>query len=113
MPDGRDGLPMAQTRSGVGVVTEQQRDHVMGDEEDSDSSNPSWGYGRQVLRRPEARSSEVAKANVIRTAEESRGLSRILADSVRRRRELPENRRQQQLDELAELEARERRAGRG
>ena len=113
MPDVQDGPPMAQTRSGVGVVTEQRKDHAVAGGDSSSSGNPEWGYGRQVLRRPEARGSEVAKANVIHTPEESRGLSRILAASVRRRRALSDVRRQQQLDELAELEAQERRATSG
>jgi hypothetical protein len=103
MPDALQSLPMP--------LAERQRDHVMdGEQDDAGAENPTWGYGRQVLRRPEARSSEVAKANVIHTAEESRGLSMILAASIRRRRALSDERLEQQLDYLAVREAQQRQA---
>jgi hypothetical protein len=72
----------------------------------ADDRNPAWGDGRAVVRRPEARDSDVAKANVIRTAADAAALSRTLVASVRRRRAMTDDKMQAQLDELAKRAAR-------
>lgn len=65
--------------------------------------NPAWGDGRAVIRRPEARDSEVAKAFVVRTEGESRALSATLFASVARRKARSPEQVRLELRELAAL----------
>lgn len=64
-----------------------------------------WRDGRLVVRRPEAKQSDVAKCCVPQTAVESEELALTLAASVDRRRGLSRRDRAQQLADLAALEA--------
>ena len=77
----------------------------MGHESGDRAPKPGWGAGRLVFRRPEARNSEIAKANIIHSEQESLDLDQTLAAAVMRRRALTIGEREQQLGQLAALEA--------
>ncbi|MFC0108762.1 hypothetical protein [Kibdelosporangium aridum] len=65
----------------------------------------NWRDGRIVLRRPEARNSAIAKCYIEQTPEQAETLKQVLTESVERRRNLSEQDRAAQLEQLAALAA--------
>lgn len=68
-----------------------------------DRYNPAWGDGRAVIRRPEARDSEITKAFVTRTQAETEALSATLFASVERLKARSPEQVRQELRALVEL----------
>ena len=62
-----------------------------------------WGYGRAVLRRPEARNSDIELGHVITDQQQSERLATTVIESVTRRSRLSEEQMAKEREELAEL----------
>jgi hypothetical protein len=91
----------------TGGVNEEERGRVMTNEvvRQSSEEDPYWGDGRMVFRRPEVRNSELEKSYIVHTAQELALIVQTLAATVMRRRALPPEELEAQLERLAAMEA--------